>query len=113
MTSIIRVGQSHFSTLSIDEDAQERITNCLHSLAEMGNSTEQAPIKEIFLHDTQAAYTKMVAHEEKKKAEEKKKESKGVAIQADDLISFRQFSKKTLAQEQDEVSRFFAALFSG
>lgn len=113
MTSIIRVGQSHFSTVPIDEDAQERITNCLHSLAEMGNSTEQAPIKEIFLHDTQAAYTKMVAHEEEKKAAEKKKESKGVAVQADDLISFRQFSKKTLAQEQDEVRRnkLFPALF--
>jgi coatomer subunit beta len=104
MTSIIRVGQSHFSTVPIDEDAQERITNCLQSLAEMSNVVEAAPIKEIFLHDTQAAYAKMVAHEEKKAAEKRAKDSKAVAIQADDLISFRQFSKKSTTGDADEVS---------
>lgn len=103
MTSIIRVGQSHFSNVPIDEDAQERITNCLQSLAEIGNPQEQGPIKEIFLHDTQAAYAKMVAHEEKKAAEKRAKDSKVVAIQADDLISFRQFSKKNASGDADEV----------
>lgn len=101
MTSIIRVGQSHFSSVPIDEDAQERITNCLQSLADLG--AQQAPIKEIFLHDTQAAYTKMVAHEEKKAAEKRAKDSKAVAIQPDDLISFRQFSKKNAGGDADEV----------
>lgn len=105
MTSMIRVGQSHFSTIPIDEDAQERITNCLQALAEMKSPQEEAPIKEIFLHDTQAAYTKMVAHEEKKVAEKKAKDEKAVAIQADDLIAFRQFSKKNSAGEVDEVSQ--------
>ena len=130
MTSIIRVGQSQFSLVPIDEDAQERILNCLQALAEMGASTstksipsisfdeemngvdtimnggagEVQAIKEIFLHDTQAAFTKMVAHEEKKKEEKRVKESKVVAIQADDLISFRQFAKKNSEGEVDEVS---------
>ena len=134
MTSIIRVGQSQFSLVPIDEDAQERILNCLQALAGMGASTstktipsisfdeemnggatngvdstmnevgEVESIKEIFLHDTQAAFTKMVAHEEKKKEEKRVKESKVVAIQADDLISFRQFAKKNSEGEVDEVS---------
>ena len=103
MTSIIRVGQSHFATVPIDEDAQERITNCLQSLADFAHTPEaQGPIEEVFLHDTQAAYAKMVAHEEKKAAEKRAKESKTVAVQADDLIAFRQFSKKNAAGEADE-----------
>jgi coatomer subunit beta len=103
MTSIIRVGQSHFASVPIDEDAQERITNCLQSLAELGNPAESKPIKEIFLHDTQAAYAKMVAQEDAKAAEKKASDSKVVKIQADDLISFRQFSKKISNGEADEV----------
>ncbi|KAK4705492.1 coatomer subunit beta, partial [Phenoliferia sp. Uapishka_3] len=102
MTSIIRVGQSQFASVPIDEDAQERITNCLQSLAEMSNAHDKQPIKEIFLHDTQAAYTKMVAHEEKKAAEKRALDSKAVAVQADDLISFRQFSKKPTGGDADE-----------
>lgn len=110
MTSIIRVGQSHFASVPIDEDAQERITNCLQSLADFGSqgSEQQAPIKEIFLHDTQAAYTKMVAHEEKKAEEKRLKDSKAVAIQPDDLISFRQFSKKNAGGDADEVGLGFS-----
>lgn len=103
MTSIIRVGQSHFASVPIDEDAQERITNCLQSLADFGKLAEQAPIKEVFLHDTQAAYSKMVAHEERKAAEKKAKDSKAVAVQPDDLIAFRQFSKKNAGGDADEV----------
>lgn len=99
MTSIIRVGQSQFASVPIDEDAQERITNCLQSLAEIG----VAPVKEIFLHDTQAAYTTMVKHEEKKAAEKRALDSKAVAVQADDLIAFRQFSKKATGGDADEV----------
>ncbi|SCV74221.1 BQ2448_6653 [Microbotryum intermedium] len=106
MTSIIRVGQSPFSSVPIDEDAQERITNCLQALAEidspLSSVANTAPIKEIFLHDTQAAYTKMVAHEEKKAAEKRALDSKASAIQPDDLITFRQFSKKTNGAEADE-----------
>jgi coatomer subunit beta len=61
MTSIIRVGQSKFVSVPIDEDSQERIFNCIRMLSEMNNSKS---IDEIFLMDTKAAYAKMVATEE-------------------------------------------------
>src|SRR5258708_25408949 len=61
MTSIIRVGQSKFVSVPIDEDSQERIFNCIRMLSEMSTSKS---INEIFLMDTKAAYAKMVATEE-------------------------------------------------
>ncbi|KDQ15645.1 hypothetical protein BOTBODRAFT_31532 [Botryobasidium botryosum FD-172 SS1] len=91
MTSVIRVGQSKFVTAPIDEDSQERIMSCLQALTD---EQQAKAVNEIFLQDTKAAYAKMVATEEKKAAEKKEKESKVVAVQADDLLTFRQFSKK-------------------
>jgi coatomer subunit beta len=91
MTSVIRVGQSQFVSVPIDEDSVERITTCLQALAEV---TKSKPIEDIFLHDTQAAYTQMIAHVEKKAAEKRGKDKKSVAVQPDDLINFRQFAKK-------------------
>jgi coatomer subunit beta len=35
MVSIIRVGQSKFSAIPIDEDSQERVMNCIETLARM------------------------------------------------------------------------------
>ena len=61
MVSIIRVGQSKFSAIPIDEDSQERVMNCIETLARMKPS---AAAKEVFLHDTKAAYAKMVAIEQ-------------------------------------------------
>jgi coatomer subunit beta len=101
MTSLIRVGQSPFSTVPIDEDSVERITICLQSLASL-SSQEQKPVKEIFLEDTQKAYAKMVANEEMKAAEKRAKSSTDVKVQPDDLISFRQFKKKQ-GDDMDEV----------
>lgn len=57
MTSIVRVGQSKFATVAIDEDSQERIMNCIETLAELGG---ERVMKEVFLEDTKAAYTKMI-----------------------------------------------------
>ncbi|KAK4047766.1 coatomer subunit beta [Microbotryomycetes sp. JL221] len=103
MTSIIRVGQSQFVQVPIDEDAQERIMNCLQSLADFGSQKPQEqPIKQVFMHDTQQAYAKMVAHEEKKKAEKKLLDSKSTAIQPDDLIAFRHLAKKNNGGDADE-----------
>ncbi|KZS93333.1 coatomer protein [Sistotremastrum niveocremeum HHB9708] len=102
MISIIRVGQSEFVTMPIDEDSQDRILQCVQSLSELDG---QPAVEEIFLHDTKAAYAQMVSNEEKKAAEKKEKETKVVAIQVDDLISFRQLVKKGSLQvdefEQD------------
>lgn len=123
MTSTIRVGQSKFVTTPIDEDSQERILNCVQTLSELKVKNS---VNTIFLEDTKAAYAKMVATEEvcvclqdhlhwtsrgcfanlpaQKKAEEKReKESKAKAVQVDDVLSFRQFSKKSTADGVDEV----------
>jgi len=106
MTSIIRVGQSHFATVPIDEDASERIMACLQSLAELdsatGSSERARAVEAIFLHDTQAAYASMVAHEESKALEKKRRADKASAVQPDDLISFRQLAKKPAGADTDE-----------
>jgi vesicle coat complex subunit len=93
MTSIIRVGQSKFVTVPIDEDSHERILNCIQTLSEL---EEKPAVHEIFLQDTKAAYSKMLGAQEAKAAERKDAEStKAVIVQVDDLLTFRQFSKKS------------------
>lgn len=63
MTSTIRVGQSKFVTVPIDEDSQERILNCITTLSELTNETNKMKdvAKEIFLEDTKVAYGRMVS----------------------------------------------------
>ena len=61
LTSVVRVGQSKFAAVPIDEDSQERILNCIQTLSEV---RDDAAITDIFLHDTKAAYAKMVDTEE-------------------------------------------------
>ncbi len=104
MTSIVRVGQSKFAAVPIDEDSQERIMNCVETLAQLQTSVI---MNEVFLHDTKAAYAKMVATEEKKAIAKKELENKATTIQADDLISFRQLSKKTAGGDADDVSHVY------
>jgi coatomer subunit beta len=103
MTSIIRVGQSKFVTVPIDEDSQERVMSCIRVLSEM--SLDKS-VNEIFLLDTKAAYAKMVATEEKKAQEKREKESKISAVQVDDVLTFRQFSKKGLSDSTEDVSSY-------
>lgn len=61
MASIIRVGQSKFVTVQIDEDSNERIMNCIQTLSEL---KEKPAVHEMFLEDTKAAYSKMIAAQE-------------------------------------------------
>ncbi len=61
MASIIRVGQSKFVTIPIDEDSQERIMNCVQTLSEL---QAKEPAVAVFLKDTKAAYTKMITAQE-------------------------------------------------
>lgn len=92
MASVIRVGQSKFVTVPIDEDSNERIMNCIETLSEL---QAKPVVHELFLKDTKSAYSKMLSAQEKKAAEKKEQEgTKKVAIQVDDLLTFRQFSKK-------------------
>jgi coatomer subunit beta len=61
MTSIVRVGQSKFVTVPIDEDSSERIMNCIQSLSEL---QESLTMQQIFLHDTRATFSKMLGAQE-------------------------------------------------
>jgi coatomer subunit beta len=61
MTSIIRVGQSKFVTVQIDEDSNERIMNCIKTLSEL--ESERA-VQEIFLADTKTAFSRMLGAQE-------------------------------------------------
>lgn len=54
MASIIRVGQSKFVSVPIDEDSSERIMNCIQTLSEL---EAQPAVHDIFLKDTKAAST--------------------------------------------------------
>jgi len=118
MTSIIRVGQSKFVTVPIDEDSNERILNCIQTLSEHQG---EPIVHDIFLKDTKAAYSKMLVAQEvrvyspplrimllmgtqKKAAEKKESEStRDHVVQVDDLLTFRQFSKKS-ADDPIDVS---------
>ena len=61
MTSIIRVGQSKFVTVQIDEDSNERIMNCIQTLSEL---EAQPAVNEVFLEDTKMAFSKMLSAQE-------------------------------------------------
>ncbi|PCH34145.1 coatomer protein [Wolfiporia cocos MD-104 SS10] len=101
MASVVRVGQSKFVTVPIDEDSTERIMNCIQTLSELG---AKPVVHDLFLKDTRKAYSKMLQAQEKKAAEKKEQESAKVKIvQVDDLLSFRQFSKKAADDGIDDA----------
>ncbi|KAH7920369.1 coatomer protein [Leucogyrophana mollusca] len=111
MTSTIRVGQSKFVTVPIDEDSNERILNCIQTLSEL---REAPAVHNIFLKDTKAAYSKMLGAQEKKAVEKREAESTQVAaVQVDDLLTFRQFSKKSADDPIDYVEDLGKATGAG
>ncbi|KIN99962.1 hypothetical protein M404DRAFT_16425 [Pisolithus tinctorius Marx 270] len=111
MTSIIRVGQSKFVTAPIDEDSNERILGCIQSLSELNDRQE---VNEIFLKDSRAAYAQMLGAQEKRAAEKKAAETvKENVIQVDDLLTFRQFSKKSVDDAVDYVEDLGKATGAG
>src|SRR6266511_3194062 len=61
MTSIIRVGQSKFVSVQIDEVSNERIMNCIQTLSEL--KTEPI-VHEVFLDNTKAAFSKRLGAQE-------------------------------------------------
>ncbi|KAJ3850057.1 adaptin N terminal region-domain-containing protein [Lentinula lateritia] len=115
MTSIIRVGHAKTSPalgaplVQIDEDSTERIMNCIQTLSELSGGAkvdtddEEVIVKEIFLKDTKKAFQRMISAQEKRAAEKRETEAsrKTSAVQVDDLLSFRQFTKKGVDQELD------------
>ncbi|KAI9339975.1 adaptin N terminal region-domain-containing protein [Obelidium mucronatum] len=88
MTSIVRVGKSEFTASPIDEDSNERISNCLRVLSGVYGEA----LNKVFLEDTRHAFSQLMHSADKKSG---KKEKKAViASQADDLIVFRQLKSK-------------------
>ncbi len=125
MSSILHVGQSKFVTMPIDPDSADRIWNCIRTIGEAMSNGE--PVEDVFLRDTKAAYSKMILAQEvlhslsslvailsvlsqKKAAEKKGKDTKKTVVQVDDLLAFRQFSKKG-ADDVFDVSRFLISPF--
>jgi len=100
MSSIIRVGQSQFVKTSIDEDSIDRIMSCFRALAEF---KELKDVEDVFLTETKAAYTTMLAAEDKLKRDKAMEERSKSAIQVDDVISIRQLVKKGADKSIDEV----------
>lgn len=111
MTSILRVGQSKFVTVPIDEDSNERIMGCIQSLSELNGCPE---VNEIFLKDSRTAYAQMLGAQEKCAADKKAAETvKENVIQVDDLLVFRQFSKKSLDETVDYLEDLGKATGAG
>lgn len=101
MTSVIRVGQSEFVPVPIDEDSYGRILICLRVL---GNA--DPVLLKIFLQSCHEVYARIVRDTDKKQkvAQSKAKKAKLTAI--DELITFPQLKIKTTATETlDEYER--------
>ncbi|KAM0723144.1 hypothetical protein Q7P37_001344 [Cladosporium fusiforme] len=100
MISIVRAGQSQFVKAPIDEDSVDRIMSCVRSLAEFA---KQKDLETAFLEDTRKAFSDMVQVEEKKRAEKDAASKAQSAIQVDDVVSFRQLSKKNQMDGAEEI----------
>ncbi|KAK6529227.1 coatomer subunit beta [Arthrobotrys megalospora] len=100
MISIIRVGQSQFVKTKIDEDSVDRIMACVKCLSEF---EERKELETVFLDDTRKAFRAMISAEEKKRAATDAREKNKNAIQVDDVISFRQLSKKNAGESADMI----------
>ncbi|KAL4937024.1 hypothetical protein BDV06DRAFT_203779 [Aspergillus oleicola] len=92
MISVIRVGQSPFVAAPIDEDSVDRIMTCVRSLAEF---SERKELETTFLEDTRKAFRAQVQVEDKKRAAKEAVEKAKTAVQIDDAIPIRQFTKKS------------------
>lgn len=98
MTSIIRAGQSHFAKQPIDEDSIDRIMSCLKSLTDFKANKQ---LEEVFLKDTKSAFSAMITVEDRKRAKRDQLAREKDAIQADDMIQFRQLAKKNPSIENE------------
>jgi coatomer subunit beta len=93
MSSIIRIGQSHFVKTQIDEDSIHRIMTCFRALLDSKHETN---VKDAFLKETKSVYTTMLSTEDRIQKEKAQQEKNASAIQVDDIISIRQLSKKKM-----------------
>lgn len=110
MISIIRVGQSQFVKIPIDEDSVDRIMCCVRSLAEFSQRKE---LETTFLTDTRKAFRAMVQVEDKKRAAQEADEKAKTAVQVDDSIPIRQFTKKSGVEGAEEIELDLAKATGG
>ncbi|KAL2871997.1 coatomer subunit beta [Aspergillus lucknowensis] len=110
MISIIRVGQSQFVAAPIDEDSVDRIMTCVRSLAEF---SERKELETTFLEDTRKAFRAMVQVEDKKRAAKEAVEKAKSAVQIDDAIPIRQFTKKSALEGAEEIELDLAKATGG
>lgn len=110
MISIMRVGQSHFVKAPIDEDSVDRILTCVRSLAEF---SEKKELEVTFLEDTRKAFRAMVQVEDKKRAAKEAVEKAKSAVQIDDAIPIRQFTKKNAVEGGEEIEMDLAKATGG
>lgn len=110
MISIMRVGQSHFVKAPIDEDSVDRILTCVRSLAEF---SEKKELEATFLEDTRKAFRAMVQVEDKKRAAKEAVEKAKSAVQVDDAIPIRQFTKKNAVEGGEEIEMDLAKATGG
>ncbi|KAJ5832677.1 adaptin N terminal region-domain-containing protein [Penicillium riverlandense] len=110
MISIMRVGQSHFVKAPIDEDSVDRIMCCVRSLAEF---SEKKDLETTFLEDTRKAFRAMVQVEDKKRAAKEASEKAKSAVQVDDAIPIRQFTKKNATEGAEEIELDLAKATGG
>lgn len=99
MTGIIRVGQSKYVKMHIDEDSIDRILICLRSLIEYQNNPS---IKDIFLKDTKNAFINMLSIEENKEKTSNSLKKKDI-LQPDDAIIPSLLASKSNIEEMDLV----------
>ncbi|KAH0825739.1 hypothetical protein J3R83DRAFT_9954 [Lanmaoa asiatica] len=93
MTSVIRVGQSKFDTVPIDKDSDERIlSHARVACGKMLGAQEMCPVPLLGKFDFKRLTPQAEACGRKKKEAESTRES---IVQVDDLLNFRQFSKKS------------------
>ena len=109
MSSIIRVGNSQFVKLAIDEDSVDRIMNCFRAVAEFKEIKE---VEDVFLKDTKLAYTTMLVAEDKVRKEKAQEEKNKTAVQVDDVIAIRQLVKKGTEKYNEEVRPLVTQLIS-
>jgi coatomer subunit beta len=100
MISIIRAGSSKFAKLPIDEDSQDRIMNCVRSLADFNVKKD---LETVFLEDTRSAFKAMIQAEEKKRAAKEAIEKAKSAVQIDDVVTIRQLAKSSTMNGTDEI----------
>ncbi|KAJ1887956.1 coatomer subunit beta, partial [Kickxella alabastrina] len=104
MAGIIRIGQSAFVAMPIDEDSYDRVLACIRALEHMDEDSEV--LIDAFIGDTQSAFARLVKGEATRTAEEAKKTTRERAVQVDDAIGFRLLAKKgSVATDDDSLER--------